>query len=167
LKTNAGASALDGHIHALGGSPLKFPKSIAEMKGNGGDLEGIGFKLTDCSDRELVCVGIVQVNWDEPRLEYKLVVPRHVKPMQEYSKDGVKVITRRAFGTLEDREPMVQATLWQRINGEEVAMELTLHPKRGVVFWDGIRLASSAAELGELCVLVSETGLFSGTEILR
>jgi len=167
LQPKAAAGDHGGNILPFGGSALRFPRSIAETKGNGGDLEGIGFKLEDCSDRTFFCVRVVQINWDEPRLEYELVIPRIVRPMQEYSKDGVRITTRHANATLEDEKPLVQATLWQQVNGEPMAMELTVHPKRGVVFWDGVRFTSTVAGNGELCLLVSENGLFSGVKVHR
>jgi hypothetical protein len=118
--------------------------------------EGATLSLTECSTRAFLCWHVQQRKASAEPLSFDMVVPRTLKGTAEYHLDGVRVLTW--FANWDDRKQPAQVINWQKVGDQEIAIEFTLMPGQGMVFWDGLKFGSDEAEV---CALESGKGLFS------
>jgi len=148
------------------GAPMFFPRTARELRGGADDVSGIAMTLTDCSTSTFLCRRVTLNVWEEPATIFYLVMPKVIRPRQEFDFQGVHIVTRVAAITRKQSEQTFQLTLWQLIDGRSVPMELTIQEGKGMIYWDGIRLSKDdGTNEPELCVLDSEVGLFSSAKL--
>jgi hypothetical protein len=120
----------------------------------------------NCSTREFLCLRI------EPgsglAAQY-LFLPRVIEPGHTYHFDGMDAI---AYSTTAEKPPstQVQVILWQRIDGRETPITLTVEQGRGVIYVDGLEIWNSPAlwpPRAELCVLDSEHGVLKNVRVAK
>jgi len=148
------------------GDPDSLPGSVNALASRADDTYPISLKLVDCSTREFQCkLATFATRAGNPQ-EFLLVLPRELSPGREYTFRGVRMVTRLSNYSSPRNVAAAQVTLWQQVGDVTVPMELTVQPGRGVLFWDGVKFFPDQDGPGELCALVSETGLFRGTRVL-
>jgi hypothetical protein len=153
------------HLIPFGGFPLHFPRDVDTLKSHAGEMQGINIALDDCSDSKFFCKKVTHKNWEGPSITYFLIVPRKIFRNREYTVNGVRILTRVASTIDGKKNPLGQVTLWQKIGETEIPMELSLQEGRGVIYWDGVRFDVEGSREAEMCILTSETGMFSDVRI--
>jgi len=153
----------------FGGIDEPFPRSQAllgkELKAGWGVLQ-----LKDCSTTDFECIEVSQYQSRDLYKKFFLFLPKKIKYGKEYKFNNMRLVTDVAVISpymrgAKSGTPILQATLWQSINGKEVPMKLTVEKNRGVIYWDNLDFWSGRFDDGELCVLRSEKGIFPKVKI--
>lgn len=126
----------------------------------------IAFKIHDCSTKDFKCMRVQQAQMGEIRSEFFLILPILIETEKEYTFNGMKVVTQTSELTPIPhkkglRVPIIQAILWQKINGKETPIKLTIEENIGVTYWSGVDFWSGDIKGGETCTLKSNKGFFS------
>lgn len=170
LWTEGGMQNGRGNLSMMfGGIDEPFPKSQAlldkELKAGWSVLQ-----LQDCSSAKFECIEVSQYQSRDLYKKFSLFLPKKIKHGKEYKFKNMRLVTDVAVISPymrgdKSRTPILQATIWQSINGKEVPIKLTVEKGRGVIYWDNLDFWSERFNDGELCVLQTEKGLFSKIKI--
>jgi hypothetical protein len=162
-RANSTYIGSQGKVQIVSGPYLPFPRTQA---GVGGQDEPTrrSAKTRDCSTADFVCLFV------EPGLGLAglyLFLPRVIEPGRTYKFNNMDAITY--YATSEGPPPaQAQVVLWQRVDGRETPIALTVDQARGVIYIDGLELWNSTAlwpSRAQTCVLVSGRGLFKGVRL--
>lgn len=146
-------------LSLVSGPYIPFPRTIEDASRHDAEPVRRLVMTRDCSNSEFSCIRI------EPGAGiagFFLFSPRQLFVGRAYNFNGMQVIAASAsFST--PQNPVGQLTIWQRIDGREVPITLTLKSKVGAIYVDGLELWNSptAGRRPETCSLVSSTGFFS------
>jgi hypothetical protein len=151
-------------VTATSGPRRSFPRNVGDLERGSDDIQKISMKMIDCGNEDFHCK-LVTFYVGESAREFLLVVPHEIIPGREYHYRGVRMVARLSDYSSPRNVSAAQVTLWQRIGDFEMPMEITVQPGRGIVFWDGVNFFPDKDEPGEMCALVSDTGLFRYTGV--
>jgi hypothetical protein len=126
--------------------------------------------VQDCSTEQFLCLQLDQNQTAQIGKRFFLFLPKTIEVAQEYKFNDMRLLTQSA-GLKKTRRrssgEVIQAILWQKIDGKEVPIKLTVESRRGVIFIDGLDFWRGRFNGGETCVLQSDTGLFSSVSIKK
>ena len=140
---------------------------------DGGSSVGkITFGISDCSNDKFECLHFLEGQSNKKDFDFYIFLPRLLEANKEYEFKGIKLLTKVAgvspfMSGGKSKIPIIQATIWQQIDGQETPIKLTVEEKRGVIYWDGLNVWPEKFNIGETCILQSEKGFLSDVKIKK
>lgn len=153
----------NGLIAAEGWLYEPYPKHDFEI-GREPNKGKLFFITKDCSVKNVSCIEFVQHQTSRAEKKFMLGLPARLEPGREYRYKNFRIVTDEA--AISNMEvPVIQAVVWQTVNGREFPIKLTVERGRGVTYIDGLDFQSAGFTNPEICFLRTEKGLFSNTEV--
>lgn len=149
-----------------------FPRSTSNLTRRRPVISGFYIDGEVCSNSEFLCLKLTQHQRLPKRMDRKfsIFLPRKLEVNKEYQFENMKMVSDVASKTFSDGTeahiPVVQVVIWQKINGSLTPIKLIVEEKRGITYWGGIEFYDESISRGAMCVLQSDTGLFSEVEIV-
>lgn len=150
---------------------LEFDQAVDEIRDLAERPEAtstakLAVATSPCRRRGFTCLNVEQQTVEKSPIRYQFVLPKTLQHHRQYVLEEMRLVTRWASLARPHRKhhPIV-VTVWQKIEGVDSALELTFEQDRGLVYIDGIRTHASQLDMGEMCVLEGDVGLFPKVRI--